>query len=89
MSIPSWVPAVPNELFPRKAGEIWWNEAGFSGLIILLGQICFPKSTLSTMLKVEYPEFKQLDQLDSEYSLEDSSTNPSINKLTSFLSQVR
>jgi hypothetical protein len=84
----SWEPAVPNELFPRIAGRILWNEVGFSGLMILLSQICFPKSTLSTMLKDEYPDQQQLSDYRSEYSLEDTSANPSINELTSFLSQV-
>jgi hypothetical protein len=84
----SWVPAVSNELFPRIAGGIQWNEVGFSSLMILLSQICFPKSTLSTMLKKEYPDQERLSEYLSEYSLEDTSTNPNIDELTSFLSQV-
>jgi hypothetical protein len=84
----SWVPLVPNELFPRIAGGIWWNEVGYSSLIVLLSHVCFPKSTLSNMLQVEYPDLQRLSQLDLEYSLEDNSTIPSIDKLNSFLSQV-
>jgi hypothetical protein len=85
----SWEPAVSNELFPRIAGGIWWNEVGYSSLIILLGHICFQKSTLSTMLQEGYPEEQLLAQFTLNYSLEDNSTHPSIDKLTSFLSQVR
>jgi hypothetical protein len=65
-----------------------WNEVGFTSLVILLSQICSPKSTLSTMLQEEYPKFRQLSQLESEYALEDHSMNPNIDKLTSFISQV-
>jgi hypothetical protein len=84
----SWTPAVPSEFFTRIAGGVWWNEVGFSSLVILLSQICFPKSTLSTMLREDYPEVEQLSQLDFEYAIEDNSANPSIDKLTSFFSQV-
>jgi hypothetical protein len=84
----SWAQAVPNELFPRLAGGIWWNEVGFSSLILVLSQICLPKSTLSTMLQEEYLDLQQIGQLQLEHSLEDNSANPSIDKLTTFLSQV-
>jgi hypothetical protein len=81
--------AIKNQVQTTGAGSLLWTEVDLSSLLILLSQICFPKSTLSNMLGFTFREEGQLGKLSAEHSLLDDANSPSIQeKIIPFLSEV-